>query len=119
MKKLYTQEQINWLKENVDNYYYEDLTKTFNQVFLENRSKSSIYNVLKHNKIQKTKRQMLRNQIDNENGLTFKPHVNATSPQYNKNVNFNLENKAKKLMQQKHQKMLIKNYYNYDFLQDI
>ena len=54
MKNLYTEEQINWLRENVDNYFYEDLTKTFNQVFLENRSKSSIYNVLKHNQIKKT-----------------------------------------------------------------
>jgi hypothetical protein len=74
--------------------------------------KNKIERLYNEYKIQKTKRQMLRNQIDNENGLTFKPHVNATSPQYNKNVNFNLENKTRKLMQQKHQKMLIKNYYN-------
>lgn len=116
-----TQRKMNYDKKVND--YIKNLKSEANCTRSSHASKTidknKIERLYNEYKIQKTKRQMLRNQIDNENGLTFKPHVNATSPQYNKNVNLNLENKAKKLMQQKHQKMLIKNYYNYDFLQDI
>ena len=116
-----TQRKLNYDKKVND--YIKNLKSEANCTRTSHASKTidknKIERLYNEYKIQKTKRQMLRNQIDSENGLTFKPHVNTSSPQYNKNVNVNLENKAKKLMQQKHQRMLIKNYYNYDFLQDI
>lgn len=62
-RNLYKQEEIEWLRNNVDNYYYEDLVKTFNQVFNQQRTMSSIYNTLRNNKIVKT--QKIKNQLEN------------------------------------------------------
>ena len=115
-----TQRQINYEKKVGD--YIKNLKSEANCTRTSHASKTidkhKIERLYNEYKVQKTKRQRLRNQIDSENGLTFRPHVN-TSPQYNKNANTNVETKTKRLMQPKHQKMLIKNCYNYEFLQDV
>ena len=114
-----TQRKLNYEKKVND--YIKNLKSEANQTRTSNGSKvidkNKIEKLYNDYKLQKTKRQMLMNQIDNETGMTFKPHVNS-SPQYTKKINMNIQNRAKKLMQQNNQKKMVKNYYNYDFLQD-
>lgn len=43
----YTQEQIKWLKENSDKYFYKDLTILYNKTFDENRTKIAIESICK------------------------------------------------------------------------
>lgn len=91
-RNSYTTEQIEWLRENVDNYYYEDLIKAFNKAFNDNRSKSSIYCTLQNHGIVKTK--LIKSSLDN---LNHNPKYSKEQIEWLKNnyVNYKSANECR------------------------
>ena len=55
LKGKYTEQQIQWIKDNIDNYYYPDMVKEFNKKFNSNITYNKLIYIVTRNNIIKTK----------------------------------------------------------------
>lgn len=72
--KKYTDEQIQWVRDNIDNYYYKDLVKEFNLKFNTKITLSNIRHIRQQNNISKTK--MFTSTAPINNRKIFEHHIN-------------------------------------------
>lgn len=107
-------EDSNRRKVNYDKKINDYIRNIKNESNCHNRKKKSIdklkiEKLYNDYKIQKSKRQKLRQQIDSETGVTFKPRVN-TSPYYNKRINGNVNDRSKRTIEDKQNFITTFNY---------
>lgn len=113
MGKIYTEEQKIWLKDNINNYTYPELSVIFNNKFNTNISAHSLKMLCLRNNIRKENSTHEENPIGhefvNENGTVFVKVRNLED--FDDDVIKGYRNRAKRFCYETKQRVIWKNHY--------